>query len=121
MSCILRTAIQKAAYAGILSGWLKPLKVNCLRFRADDTRRIAGYDVLTHAVLLRVACPEVSARPAFAGVEFGHQKLHLLKRQGNVSPTGWALPELAPTQSAKVAPFQASTNTKYLEAFAILN
>ena len=37
---------------------------------------------------------------------------YLLKRQGYVLPTGCALPELAPTQPAKMAPFQAGANNK---------
>jgi len=47
-------------------------------------------------------------------VELGNQKLHLLKRQGYVLPTGCALLDLAPTQPAKMAPFQAGANMRPL-------
>jgi hypothetical protein len=45
------------------------------------------------------------------GVELDNQKLRLLKRQGDVLPTWCALPELALTQPAKMAPFEAGANS----------
>jgi hypothetical protein len=44
------------------------------------------------------------------GVQLGNVSLRRSRRQGDVLPTGRALPELDPTQPAKMVPFQAGAN-----------
>ena len=45
------------------------------------------------------------------GKKLGHQMVRPPRRQGEVLPTGRAPPDLAPTKSAKMVPFQAGANS----------
>ena len=53
------------------------------------------------------------------GVQLGNARLRRSRRHGDVLSIGRALPELDPTQPAKLVPFQAGANTQETQGHSL--